>query len=65
MDCPGMPEKFLAFYMYINIYIRNKIASKDGETEAQFPKTSQSKVIKWAKRKGEKYLESRDKQHRI
>ena len=34
-----------------NIYIRNKIASKDGEIEAQFPKTSQSKVIKWAKRK--------------
>jgi len=24
MDCPGMPEKFLAFYMYIKIYIRNK-----------------------------------------
>lgn len=48
-----------------NIYIRNKIASKDGEIEAQFPKTSQSKVIKWAKRKWEKYLGSRDKQHHI
>lgn len=48
-----------------NIYVRNKIASKDGEIEVQFPETSQSKGIKWAKRKWEKYLESRDKQHHI
>ena len=28
-----------------NIYVRNKIASKDGEIEVQFPETSQSKAL--------------------